>query len=280
MPRSRYLFLVGALGLGGSSVPGHAVESVAEVSAPADRKAKAVQISLAATGESNLYANSDAAHEASFLFEGAVAYNLHKKFKVSGAGGFTKNFEDEGKALITDSALKASYVAGEVFPKGKFSLGFSTLVPTSKDSRKNRGLRTVLTLSPKLSTDLASIGLKGLTVGLTLGLSAGFYKYETAASGASNRPFGIKNTLDIRWAPKDYLALGGTFAQSNAWTYEQNIVQAFEFEQYIEGSHGPVSLALGHRNGGNQLKPNGQDSNLDVFDSNSSVIFSTLSVEL
>ncbi len=279
--RGIYGFLVGGLSLGGLVLPTllKAQESLVSVAQDAPRKKSLVSGEVAASGQRNFYSQDDAAYDSSALLEAQLGLALSQRFKLGLQGGFSKQLVDDEKFEATDSALKLSAKTGSLHKGFDSAMGLSALLPTSKDSRENRSTYTVLSLSPGLALDLSEVGIPRFSVDLGMSFGLGFYKYKTAASGSSNKAWAQKNFLSLTYGVLKFLELSASFAQANAWTYEGDIVQSFETEQSLQLLL-PLKtrLAVGHRNGGNVLKPNGQDSNIEVFNGNSSVIFSTLAV--
>jgi len=70
------------------------------------------------------------------------------------------------------------------------------------------------------------------------------------------------------------------FVRNWGWTYRGN--QSDSFDMYQELSF-PVTkkltVAVGHDNTGDVLKPNGTDSNVELFNPRSSTIYTYLSVD-
>lgn len=156
-----------------------------------------------------------------------------------------------------------------------FLLGYrvSATAPTSKDSHKRQGLTTSLStaLNWMVNPDRIIPGLE-----ITGAISAGrnIHEFETALDGKVNNQYTSAQSLSVGYSFKSGISLSAEFIHKNAWSYQSVMRDSFEMSQELGLELNPTfSVAIGHTNAGSSLRPNGNDSNVQLVDENSSIIY-------
>ena len=109
-----------------------------------------------------------------------------------------------------------------------------------------------------------------------------WYKYSAGKfSGKLNPRWKLGHRLGLAYAFTDKFKISGLFGYVYKWTYESSrFDDEFYFQQSLSYAFTPdFKLSFGHLSEGRANAPNGGESNLNVFDSNESQFFTTISTE-
>lgn len=155
----------------------------------------------------------------------------------------------------------------------------SGVIPTSQNSLKRDELKTAI--SAGISFGLIPDGIAPKSDGawsVAIGITAGrnFHAYDTDINGKVLNRYSSNQTLNLSYNYKAF-SFGLEFINKSRWTYQDGVRSAFEHSQEVGYNFNDnVSLAIGHSNGGNALKANGIDSNLELVNENDSSVYATL----
>lgn len=155
----------------------------------------------------------------------------------------------------------------------------SGVIPASQNSLKRDELKTAI--STGISFGIVPDGIAPQSDGawsFAIGLTAGrnIHSYETDINGKILNRYSSNQTLNFSYNYKDF-SFGIEFINKSRWTYQGGVRNAFEHSQEVGYNFNEsVSFAIGHSNGGNALKANGVDSNLELVNENDSSVYATL----
>lgn len=159
---------------------------------------------------------------------------------------------------------------------------FATLViPASQNSVKRDELQTATSVGVSFGLESDGIapekdGAWSVAVGITAGRN--FHDYDTDIKGRVLNRYSSNQTLNLGYAYKAF-SFGLEFINKSRWTYQNNTKNAFEHSQEVGYSFNEnFSAAIGHSNGGNGLKANAVDSNLELVNENDSTVYATLGI--
>ena len=237
---------------------------------------RAFSLGYSVVGTTDLYRRQEAYHSADTSFDVLGSYRILPVLNVGLALGAGREVSGEKRWLLSDGAVK---IGGRVAELGEWTVAqvsVQALLPFSQESGEVRSTRTTLTVTPSVTQDLESVGLKHVALTFSLGFSRALHQYETSATGASNKVWGVNERLGLEWKVTKRVSLSAFIAQGNAWTYEGNLTQSLSSGQELDiilERKTNLALMVGHRLGGDQLKPNGQDTSIELFNSNASVLF-------
>ncbi len=158
----------------------------------------------------------------------------------------------------------------------------STILPISEKSRTDNFLYTRFSTGPSFSLKgNGVIGLDLLQLSYSPIVAKSFHQYTTSRTGASNNEYSFIQQSSLLMQMNSHLSLSLFGSYTRHWTYERNTKDAFLFDQSLTWSiNSNFSLTLGHNNQGNALAANGVDSGVDIYDINSSTIYTTLGIGL
>ena len=155
----------------------------------------------------------------------------------------------------------------------------SGVIPASQNSLKRDELKTAVSAGVSFGVIPDGIapesdGFWSFAIGVTAGRN--IHAYDTDINGKVLNRYSSNQTLNFSYNYKAF-SFGIEFINKSRWTYQGNVKNAFEHSQEVGYNFTEnVSLAIGHTNGGNALKANGIDSNLELVNENDSSVYATL----
>lgn len=239
-------------------------------------KRKAWGLSSSVTASSDFYDTQDSNHSSDASIEIAGTYKWSPRLDSGLSLAATKGFSQEQKLSLEDGVFRTALKMGSLAEDLKLGLSAQLLLPFSEESQQ-RSMITVLTLGAAVAYDLIHIGLKHASASYTLYLGRGLHRFSTGPGGSSNRAYTIAQKLGLNWAMSRKVSLALSFQHGNHWTYEGNLKQNFTAaEELTFDASDKLSFSLGHKNGGDVLRANGADSNIELFNGATSVVYSSV----
>jgi len=203
---------------------------------------------------------------------------LNKDYNLRLDGGYSQDLKNSDSNDFGDTSL--SLVRKPVAVGRTFMMGYSlaAIAPTSKDShvRQNLQAGTSASLITMINPDRL---IPGWAIVSGISFRKNFHQYDTAIDGSVNTAYSSSQSISITYDFPIGITLSGEFAHKNAWTYQNNVKEAFEHTEEVGYAFNKtVSAAVGHTNSGNALKANGQDSNIELVNENTSLIYASTTV--
>lgn len=197
--------------------------------------------------------------------------------KISAQLVYSQNLRNQYSQTENDFADVPVTYAFKAIPLNwmntRFSYSLTALIPVSKYSRIKDELQTALSGRLGLSMTPEGNGFNA-AVGITLGRN--FHTFEEDINGAVLNQYSSNQNLNLGYVLSDWSA-SLSFVNRSRQTYKGNTKSTFELTEEIGYSVSDnFSLALGHTNAGSTLKANGMDSNVELIDENSSMIYGTI----
>ena len=146
----------------------------------------------------------------------------------------------------------------------------------SQLSTKKDNLQTAL--SAKVGLSLSAPDQQGFSGGTSISLGRNFHAYDTDINGNVLNQYSSNQTLSLGYTLENW-SLSVDFINKSRWTYQNSTKSAFELNEELGYSiNDNFGVALGHTNAGSTLKDNGTDSNIDLINENTSVIYGSLNM--
>lgn len=178
---------------------------------------------------------------------------------------------------LSDTSISLSMKRSKISDSLKGGFSLSTMLPTSKYSSEFQDLESILGISYGVGFN-EGILMDGLNLSFSIGATRLFHRYETDKSGEVLNQYSLREGISASYSYKK-LSFSFDLTNRHAWTYRNNVKQAYEASQEVSYSIMPTwGISLGHTNSEAWLKPNGQDSNLKLINENSSIVYVSTSV--
>ncbi|MGZ3691410.1 MAG: hypothetical protein ACXVAX_07900 [Pseudobdellovibrio sp.] len=164
------------------------------------------------------------------------------------------------------------------FKSYKTSLGYSFtgVIPVSQLSTKRDNLQTAL--SAKVGLSFAAPDQQGFSLGTSVSLGRNFHSYEEDINGNVLNEYSSNQGLSLGYALENW-SLSFDFVNKSRLTYQNSTKSAFEMTEELGYSiNDNFGVAIGHTNAGSTLKDNGTDSNIDLVNENTSVVYGSLNL--
>lgn len=156
---------------------------------------------------------------------------------------------------------------------GRITYSLTATIPNSQTSVKKDQLQT--SLSGKIGFALTP-ATEGFSVAVGISAGRNFHAYEEDINGSVLNQYSSNQNLSLGYSIGDW-SVGADFVNRTRWTYKGNTKSAFEISEEIGYSiNDNFSAAIGHSNAGSTLKANGTDSNIDIYNENTSMVYGTL----
>lgn len=196
---------------------------------------------------------------------------------------YTQNLRDEATPTENDFAdipVKLSFIPVKLNLVNDYNsrIGYSltALAPVSKNSTQRDQLQTAI--SAGLSFAMDPLDGQGLSFSTSVSLGRNVHAYEEDINGRVLNQHSSNQTIGLGYGLSDW-SLSATFINRSRLTYQNNTKSSFEIVEELGYTlNDNFALALGHTNSGASLKPNGTDSNVEIYNENSSVVYATLSM--
>jgi hypothetical protein len=202
-------------------------------------------------------------------------WNLKNKDSIALVAILQKEFQDEERFDIDTANI---VYARDPLVFESFSLPHSAraILALSEELKDRQGLQAgfAIDATPTLNTE--RLGWLGWTLAARTRLTKNFHEFVIATSGQSNIEYILSERMDVGYAINDQWGIGTTLIYSLSQTYAENRKEAYSWAQFITYSiNKNMKIGMGHSNEAGMLKPNG-DSNVSLFDENSSTVYGYL----
>ena len=156
----------------------------------------------------------------------------------------------------------------------KLQYSVTAVIPVSQYSVKKDQLQTAL--SGKIGFSLMPVDGNGFGIVTGISLGRSFHSYEEDINGSVLNQYSSNQNAGISYAFNDW-SFSADFVNRTRWTYKNSVKSSFEISEEIGYSISPNFLAaIGHTNAGATLKANGADSNVDLYNENTSIVYATM----
>ena len=231
---------------------------------------------------SNLYPVGSESHSASSSLVLVPSYRLHPNWTLGMTLSASKDWTGEGEVALLDPSIKLSRSAFTLNSIFSAAPAFGIVVPLSERTRDRESMLTAVRPSLRVNADLSRVKksvIQDLSLMYELAVSRAFHQYSTSTTGSVNTAWRLSNYFSASYAISSKFSFSGEFVRASGWSYQGGARHSFSLGQSLNYDFDPrVSLSIGHSNEGDVLRANGLDSNVSIFDSNSSRVFTSLTV--
>ncbi len=231
-----------------------------------------------ASRSTSLYNFEDGTKRDGMDYSARLNFKISNEYSLRVQGGYSQdlNYPETNDFSDTSVNLQRAPVA---FGKN-FLIGYrvGAGIPTSKDShtRQNLLLSTSAALNIMINPDRL---IPGFEVASSISAGRNFHQYETAIDGRVNTQYSSNQTLSLSYGFNSGISISADFLHRNTWSYQNVMRDSFEMTQELGYQLNPTwAFAIGHTNSGSTLKPNGSDSNVQIVDEKSSLVYASTTV--
>lgn len=196
----------------------------------------------------------------------APSYKINDRLTVAGKVALTKQLYGAQDTLVSDAELALAIKGLKINDRWSTSHSIAGVIPTSEKSQEVNKLKGAIALNNGIA-----FSKNILTVKYILGLSRSVHEYEQNINGEFMNEYGIKNTLDVKIQATDKLTASLVAVYRTAITYVNTPRYAFELHSDLGYDFTPqLSASVGLSNDGNALAANGIDSNISLYNEDTS----------
>lgn len=257
-----------------SSVQAQEVSKVSTTANTGDNlPEKTWSLALNNTFETNLYKESDVDHSLMSYTSLGISWKLDDGYKFGIGTSLDKNLKGDREHTINNAGLSLSLPALKINEQLTFAPKLGLTIPVTDSSVHTQSLKTSATASGSLVFN-ASEFIDGLSLIYSPLAKANFHEFETASSGKVNTQYTLKNSFIIGYGITENLSLSLLQSYTRNFDYFGDSSDSFGFDQSLSYAiNGNFGISLGHSIGGNALHEDGSSSDVRVFDSESSTIY-------
>ncbi|MBU6375394.1 MAG: hypothetical protein KGQ59_05320, partial [Bdellovibrionales bacterium] len=231
---------------------------------------------------SNLYPMGSEAYSASSSLMLMPTYRVQPSWSVGMILSAAKDWNGEASFTLMDPVFKFSHQPSKLNSYLSISPSLGVVLPISERTRSRESMITAIRSSARFSADLAPTRknvLQNLSVSYELGISRAFHEFSTSSTGSVNTAWRVSNVANLSYAFDSKWSLSADFMRSIGVSYQGGVRHAFSAGESLNYDVDPrLSISVGHSNEGDVLRANGVDSNVSIFDSTSSRVFTSLTV--
>lgn len=261
-----------------ATIPTNTSSASAANQAPAGASAKKFGGAFTSTLTTSVVEDTASDKSVTTDFELEAWAAISKNWKVDAYTAISKDMRNDRDAKFQNANVGISHTPVSILGMGdqiKYRAKLTAILPTEQEAREVADFRGGLSLGNRFFfSPKATPAFSGY---YQLSLGRNFHQYETTGLGEANQAYSIGHTLLTQ------VELGKFYLQfvpriTSRFTYQGTPSTRFEHITEIGAGLGAWSLGLGHTNSDNFYKANGQDSNLSLFDRDTSNYYFTASL--
>ncbi len=197
----------------------------------------------------------------------SASYKINSLYTVLTKASITKDLMGPQDTTFSDTTIGAVVKGVQINPSLITTHSISAILPTSDVSQKRDRLRASIGVSNGISFSNDYIQAK-----YSLSISKNFHQFSQNAEGTALSEYKISNTIDLVVPVTEKFSISATGLYRTSFTYDKD--QKYGFGFYGDLNYDltqKLSANVGISTEGSALKSNGVDSNISVYDQNSSI---------
>jgi hypothetical protein len=253
-----------------------AAENQVRATAPTPKSVVRPGLQLVFEPSTALKSASDPSYSAGADFHIIPSLTLSPAWKLATYWTLQQEWSGERTTKLTRSEVRGTWAGAELARGLSWGAFGSVVLPLTYRARTDESLVFGARVAPRLTYDLGAVSRVPLLLEYEPTLRRNFHEYTTSALGAPNAQFSVTQRgllgvdLGRGWG------LNSQLAYYSFWSYEGDLWNKFKWDQEVTFSPDPKwSFALGISNFANGMRANGLDSNLGIFDYETTVMYGT-----
>lgn len=224
---------------------------------------------------SSLHRLEDPSHSAALDVVLAPSLTVTDSLKLLGKFAVNQDLSGERKLLVQNGGLQLRHKGVQLAAPLSLSPAIGVGLPFSKKSFRQESL----IMSGNGGARLTLATESGFSTFLDLTGSRSVHQFTTSTTGASNTKWGANARLFAAYTFLSRFTVSNDLLRTSRFTYLGNIQNQFDFTQELSFQALPsIALAVGHNNAGAALKANQLDSNVKLYDENSSTVYGSMTL--
>jgi hypothetical protein len=260
---------------------------------------------------SGLQSTSDPSYSAESDFNLITVYKFSDDYFLTGNFGFRKELTGLDRVLGQDGLVGIAHTGIPLDRFIKLTPSSAIRIPISDQSRNENTMYGGVQASLKFDMDGALLGVKRLSLTYIATLGRNFYEYQQASSGTVlstpnatsslpqtgfatsgsggglppgtaspdqiNIEYDLKNVALVNYQLSERFSLLETGIYILGYDYYGNTRGNFEMSEELDYQVAKqINVGIGFSNGGDVLKPDGQSSNVEIYNPNSANVYASI----
>ena len=237
-------------------------------------KKSSLAILLGASASTSLKSPSEDSDYITTDYFVSLSTPLNDRFSLQGYLAAEKEFTDGNNQKFTSSFIGLN---AKVFNYNDYVTGNAKLrayLPVDDDARRTTSYRGRAYGRFDLSTDMAMIGIKKLSILTSLRVGKNIHEFEYKSDGSNNISYYNQTLVSLAYAASDQVTLSLYGTQTNSWDYDNfRRGNSYSLGQVVSYSGiRNLTIDLTHEIGGKTFGPDGKESNIELLDKDKSTV--------
>ena len=247
----------------------------------ADAFKPALGLVIQTGASSNLYPLGSEQHEATLDLSLSPVYRFAPQWSVGAILAGSRQLTDLQEFSLDRSDISLQWKGRALNPLLSVSASGSLILPFAGERLVRESLILGSRVGGRLTFQSREAGWDRFTLSYAPSFAKFFHDYQTSVGGTPNSSFSISQSVGLSAQVSSRLSVSGVLSLSDGWTYGGTQTDRFSVDGELNFDISTrTSLGLGVSTSGSQLKANGVDPNLAIFDSNRSQVWASFGVSL
>ena len=226
---------------------------------------------------SNLMKEGSYERSALTSLQATASYKFNKMTSIKASAVVVRDHTDQENTTFDNSSLGLNFT-NPVTTNIDWKNSINGILPTNRQVQDQSSFQGSVSYMSGLNFKNLAWDSSAMT---GVSLSRNFHEYDMSADGVYN----VRNTgsliLSYSLPLFGELALDTMFKYTQAWLYNDDTRSKFAFNAELSWSFTPkFAVYVGTSNEGSALKPNGVDSNIEVFNDTTSIVMAGINLSI
>lgn len=226
------------------------------------------------SGFTGLYDFQDGSRRDGFSYTGRINFKTGRSSNINIQSGYSTSVQLPERNDFMDTTVAWQQMPTPVSDALYVGYRLGVGLPSSKDSRIRQNLQMSSSASLIMMVNSTYLPSKRMSLFLTSSVGKNFHEYDTDINGNVNMAYSANQSASIAYGLTDRLSFSFNATYRARWSYQNVLREAFDLSQELSYAVAKnFSIAGGHSNSGSLLAANGQDSNVQLMNENTSVVY-------
>lgn len=201
-------------------------------------------------------------------------FNLKNNLRLSLKTSLSKDHVGYQDTNLSNTSLSLKFPNKSLNKNNTLLTSIISTLPTSESAYRDTSFRGSL----GISNVLINSSINKVTGLYFLSLKKNFHKYQTTNLFTENSEYLLSSGSLLSTAINGDINISVSGFYNLGWSYTKSLKTSFSISEELTYTIDKNSyISLGHSNSGNALRANGTDNNIEVFNSDSSIFYSSYS---